>query len=152
MSLTMGKPVPSFSVKDQDGNLITDEHLKGSKYILFFYPKDDSPSCTKEACSLRDNFKNITKLNYKIFGVSPDNEKKHKKFIDKYEFQYPLLADSDLTMTKNFGLYGPKKFMGKDIVGVYRNTVIVDEKGIVQHIISDVKTAAHGQQILDLIS
>ena len=101
---------------------------------------------------MRDNFKSISKLNYKIFGVSPDNEKKHKKFIDKYEFQYPLLADADLTMTKSFGLYDPKKFMGKDIVGVYRNTVIVDEQGIVQHIISDVKTAAHGQQILDLIA
>lgn len=152
MNVSIGKPVPNFTVSDQDGNIITNEKLLGSKYILFFYPKDDSPSCTKEACSIRDHFKSISKLGYKIFGVSPDNEKKHKKFIDKYEFQYPLLADSDLVMTKSFGLYGPKKFMGKDIIGVYRTTVIVDEEGNVSQIVTDVKTALHGQQILDLIS
>jgi thioredoxin-dependent peroxiredoxin len=147
----VGQNVPEFSLPDENGNIVKSISLLGEKYILFFYPKDDSPSCTKEACSVRDHFKSITKLGYKIFGISPDNEKKHKKFIAKYEFQYPLLADIDLEVTKSFGLYGPKKFMGKDIVGVYRTTVIVNEQGVISHIIEDVKTAVHGEQILEMI-
>jgi peroxiredoxin Q/BCP len=147
----VGQNVPEFSLPDENGNIVKSTSLLGQKYILFFYPKDDSPSCTKEACSVRDHYKSISKLGYKIFGISPDTEKKHKKFIAKYEFQYPLLADIDLEVTKAFGLYGPKKFMGKDIVGVYRTTVIVNEQGVISHIIEDVKTAVHGEQILEMI-
>ncbi|HMP31726.1 MAG TPA: peroxiredoxin [Saprospiraceae bacterium] len=149
--IEIGQKIPDFSISDEKGELVSSESLLGQKYILFFYPKDDSPSCTKEACSIRDHYKSIIKLGYQIFGVSPDNEKKHKKFIDKYEFQYPLLADTELEMTKSFGLYGPKKFMGKDIIGVYRTTVIVNESGIITHIIDNVKTATHGEQILELL-
>ena len=143
--------MPYFELNDENGNIVSSENLAGQKYILFFYPQDDSPSCTKEACSVRDHFSSITKLGYKIFGVSPDNEKKHKKFITKYEFQYPLLADVELALTKSLGLYGPKKFMGKEIIGVYRTTLIIDENGIVSHIINNVKTATHGEQILEVI-
>lgn len=143
--------IPSFSLNDENGNSVTSESLAGIKYILFFYPQDDSPSCTKEACSVRDYYSSIQKAGYKIFGVSPDNEKKHKKFIAKYEFQYPLLADTELALTKSLGLYGPKKFMGKDIIGVYRTTLFVNEKGIVTNIIDNVKTATHGEQIMDII-
>ena len=149
--IEIGQKIPDFSISDEKGELVSSESLLGQKYILFFYPKDDSPSCTKEACSIRDHYKSIIKLGYQIFGVSPDNEKKHKKFIDKYEFQYPLLADTELEMTKSFGLYGPKKFMGKDIIGVYRTTVIVNESGNITHIIDNVKTATHGEQILELL-
>jgi peroxiredoxin Q/BCP len=149
--IKVGQNVPEFLLPDQNGTLINSSLLLGQKYILFFYPKDDSPSCTKEACSIRDHYKAISKIGYKIFGISPDNEKKHKKFIAKYEFQYPLLADTDLEVIKAFGLYGPKKFMGKDIVGVYRTTVIVNEQGIISHVIDDVKTSVHGEQILELL-
>ena len=152
MNISEGKPIPSFSVNDQDGNVVSNDSLKASKYVLFFYPKDDSPSCTKEACSIRDYYKAITKLGYKIFGVSPDSEKKHKKFIEKYEFQYPLLSDPDLNMINKFGLFGPKKFMGRDITGVYRTTVVVDEKGNISHILSNIKTAYHGEELVNLLS
>ena len=151
MNIEIGQPVPAFEVNDQSGKTVTSKSLLGKKYLLFFYPKDDSPSCTKEACSLRDKYKEIKKKGYLIFGVSPDNEKKHLKYIQKYEFQFPLLADPDLKMTKAFGLYGPKIFMGKDIIGVYRTTVLVDEHGNVSHIIDKVKTAEHADQILEMI-
>lgn len=151
MNIAVGASIPDFEVKDQSGKLVSNKKLLGKKYILFFYPKDDSPSCTKEACSIRDRYKDIKKKGYLVFGVSPDTERKHLSFIEKYEFQYPLLSDPDLKMTNAFGLYGPKVFMGKDIVGVYRTTVIVNEEGVIEHIISKVTTAKHAEQILDLI-
>ena len=151
MNVSVGSPVIPFALEDEKGKLVSNEDLLGKKYILFFYPKDDSPGCTKEACSVRDNYKAIKKSGYEIYGVSPDKAKKHQKFIDKYEFQYSLLADVDKKMILDFGLWGPKKFMGREITGVYRTTVIVDEAGIVSHIIDKVKTKMHGEQILELI-
>jgi len=151
MKISTGSQVPAFSLPNEKEEIISSESLKGSKYILFFYPKDDSPGCTKEACSVRDNYKELTKLGYKIFGVSPDKPKKHQKFIDKYEFQYSLLADTEKEMINAFGLWGPKKFMGREITGVYRTTVIVDEKGMVSHVIEKVVTKSHGTQLLDII-
>lgn len=151
MNIEVGKKVPSFELENEKGQMISDKSLLGEKYILFFYPKDDSPGCTKEACSIRDNFKDITKRNYKVFGVSPDKAKKHQKFIDKYEFQFSLLADTEKEMINAFGLWGPKKFMGREITGVYRTTVLVDENAVVQRIISKVVTKAHGDQLLEAI-
>lgn len=151
MNIEVGKKVPSFSLEDESGNIVSDSSLLGEKYILFFYPKDDSPGCTKEACSIRDNFKQIEKKGYKIFGVSPDKAKKHQKFIDKYEFQFSLLADVDKEMINDFGLWGPKKFMGREITGVYRTSVLVNEEGEVEDIISKVVTKAHGEQLLEAI-
>jgi len=149
--VVIGQTVPNFSLNDEAGNVVSSESLAGLRYILFFYPKDDSPGCTKEACSVRDGYNKISKLGYKVFGVSPDTEKKHKKFIDKYEFQYPLLADTEKEMINAFGLWGPKKFMGKEITGVYRTTVFVDEKGMVNGLIEKVKTKDHANQILEKI-
>jgi len=146
-----GRKVPSFSLLDQNEKTVTSESLIGQDYILFFYPKDDSPGCTKEACSIRDNFSAITKKGYKVFGVSPDKVKKHEKFINKYEFQYDLLADTEKEMIGAFGLWGPKKFMGKEITGVYRTTVLVNKEGIIDKIISKVVTKSHGDQILAVI-
>lgn len=151
MNIEIGSKVPSFSSIDQNEKIVSSETLLGKKYILFFYPKDDSPGCTKEACSIRDNFRAIQKKGYEIYGVSPDKVKKHNKFIDKYEFQFSLLADPEKEMINIFGLWGPKKFMGKEITGVYRTTVLVDENGIVEHIINKVVTKAHGTQLLDSI-
>lgn len=152
MKISVGQPVPQFSIEDENGNIVSSENLLGQKYILFFYPKDDSPGCTKEACSIRDNYRSIEKKGFKVFGVSPDKSKKHLKFIDKYEFQFSLLADTEKEMIESFGLWGPKKFMGREITGVYRKTVIVDEDGIILHIIDKVVTKAHGNQILESIA
>lgn len=152
MNISVGQEVPVFELPDQNGKLVSSKSLLGHKYILFFYPHDDTISCTKEACSIRDHYRPITKLGYQIYGISPDNEKKHQKFINKYEFQYDLLADTELTMTNSFGLYGPKLFMGKEIVGVYRTTVIVNELGVITHILDKIKTAQHGQQILEALA
>lgn len=146
--IKVGDKIPSFSSTTEDGTVVTPETMLGKKHILFFYPKDDSPGCTKEACSIRDNYKYFSVNDYVVYGVSPDKEKKHQKFIDKYEFQYSLLADVDKEMINAFGLWGPKKFMGREITGVYRTTVVVDEEGIVTNIISKVKTKEHGEQLI----
>lgn len=151
MKISVGGEVPNFELLNQNEEIVSKTSLLGSKYILFFYPKDDSPGCTKEACSIRDNYKKIDQKDYKIFGISPDKTKKHQKFIDKYEFQYDLLADTEKEMLEAFGLWGPKKFMGREVIGVYRTTVLVDEKGVIQEIIDKVKTKEHGQQILEAI-
>jgi len=151
MKIKIGQEVPKFSLQDQDETVVTKESLLGKKYILFFYPKDDSPGCTKEACSVRDNYKKIQKKGFEVYGISPDKTTKHRKFIDKYEFQYDLLADPEKETIKKFGLWGPKQFMGKEIIGVYRTTLIVDEEGVVSHIIDKVKTKEHGEQILSAL-
>ncbi len=151
MNITVGKPIVPFSVLDENEEIVSSTNLLGQKYILFFYPKNDSPGCTKEACSVRDQFRDIKKLGYKVFGVSPDKSKKHRKFIDKYEFQYSLLADTEKEMITRFALWGSKQFMGREIFGVYRKTVIVNEEGIVSHIIDKVVTKNHGNQIVEVI-
>ncbi|MDA8693324.1 thioredoxin-dependent thiol peroxidase [Saprospiraceae bacterium] len=149
--IKIGDKVPSFSLLNQDEVSVSSEELLGQKYVLFFYPKDDSPGCTKEACSIRDHFQAISKKGYKVYGVSPDKEKKHLKFINKYEFQYDLLADTEKQMINDFGLWGPKKFMGKEITGVYRTTVLVNEEGVIDSVISKVVTKSHGEQVLNAI-
>lgn len=149
--LQIGESLPKFSLENQRGEIVSNETLLGQKYIIFFYPKDDSPGCTKQACSVRDNYRTISSRGYKVFGVSPDNVKKHNKFIDKYEFQYDLLADPEKEMINDFGVIGPKKFMGREIIGVYRTTFFVDENGQIEHIIDKVKTKEHGQQILNYL-
>lgn len=151
MTLQAGQKVPRFELANEKGEMISSESLLGEKYILFFYPKDDSPGCTKEACSIRDHFKALSSKGYKIFGVSPDKSAKHQKFIDKYEFQYSLLADTEKEMINAFGLWGMKKFMGREIQGVYRTSILVNEEGIADKIISKVVTKSHGQQLLDAI-
>lgn len=151
MSLQKGDRLPDFELEYDENESVSNKSLLGTKFILFFYPKDDSPGCTKEACSVRDHFKQISKLGYEVFGVSPDTVKKHKKFTEKYEFQYKLLSDPDKKTIESFGLWGPKKFMGREITGVYRTSFIVDEKGIIQSIISKVKTKDHGLQLLSEI-
>ncbi len=150
--LNIGDQVPNFKVTNQQGKVISKESLLGSKYVVFFYPKDDSPGCTKQACSVRDNSSKVIQHGYQIFGVSPDKEAKHQKFIDKYELGYDLLADTDKTMIEAFGAWGEKKFMGRVIVGVKRFTYFIDESGTITHIITKVKTKEHGNEILSAIT
>ncbi len=151
MKISVGQKAPTFEALNENEQIVKLSDYQGKKLILFFYPKDDSPGCTKEACSLRDGYRQLQKLGYEVLGVSPDKASKHKKFTDKYEFQYSLLADPDKKIIGDYGLWGPKKFMGKDVIGVYRTTVIIDEAGIITHIIDKVKTDAHASQIIELI-
>jgi len=151
MKINKGNVIPAFSGIDENGLVVSSETIKGKKIILFFYPKDDSPGCTKEACNLRDNYSLFKKHGYVIYGISPDTDKKHKKFIDKYEFPYSLIADPEKEIINAFGLWGPKKFMGKDIVGVYRTTVVADENGIITEIIDKVKTDSHSAQLAEAL-
>lgn len=149
--LNVGDKAPTFNVTNQNGVEISNENLLGSKYIVFFYPKDDSPGCTKQACSVRDNSSKILKHGYRIFGVSPDKEAKHQKFINKYELGYELLADPEKGMIQAFKAWGTKKFMGREIVGVKRFTFFIDELGVITNIIDKVKTKEHGTEILNEI-
>jgi thioredoxin-dependent peroxiredoxin len=150
-NVKVGDTIPLFNATDENGNVVNPETLKGKKNIIFFYGQDDSPTCTKEACNLRDNFKYFDTKGYRIYGVSKDNEKKHKKFIDKYDLPYSLIADTELSMMNAFGFYGPKIFMGKEVTGVYRTTVVTDEKGVITNIIYDVVSANHSEQIKEAI-
>ncbi len=143
----VGDHIPSFNAEDENGVPLTADSLKGQKCIIFFYGQDDSPTCTKEACNIRDNYALFSSNGYKVYGVSKDNAKKHKKFIDKYELPYSLIADPTLSMMSAFGYYGPKIFMGKEVNGVYRTTVVTDEAGFITHIISDVVSGDHSNQL-----
>ena len=147
-TLQEGDKVPQFTSKDQDGNEIKLSDYKGKKLVVFFYPKANTPGCTAEACNLRDNYKELQAQGYHILGVSADTQKKQASFRDKYEFPFPLLADEDHTVINAFGVWGPKKFMGKEYDGIHRTTFIVDGNGIVEKVLDKVKTKDHAAQIL----
>ena len=148
-TLKVGDKVPSFSAKDQDGNTIKLEDYAGKKLVVFFYPKASTPGCTAEACNLRDNYKELQSEGYELLGVSADSEKRQAKFKEKYEFPFPLLADEDHTVINAFGVWGLKKFMGREYDGIHRKTFIVDGDGIVTKVIDKVKTKDHAAQLLD---
>ena len=147
-TLKIGDNAPKFSALDQDGIERKLSDYVGKKLVIFFYPKASTPGCTAEACDLNNNFERFQALNYSILGVSADSQKAQAKFKDKYGFQYPLLADENRAVIQAFGVWGPKKFMGKEYDGIHRTTFIIDEKGDIENIISDVKTKEHAKQIL----
>jgi peroxiredoxin Q/BCP len=149
--LKPGDKAPAFAANNEKGETITSEQLLGRKIVLYFYPKDDTPGCTAEACSLRDSHQRFLKEGYVILGVSPDNEKKHQKFIDKYHLPFSLLADTDTRICQDYGIWGKKKFMGREYMGVHRSTFLIDEKGYITEIIDKVETKTHAEQIFDLI-
>jgi peroxiredoxin Q/BCP len=146
--LKQGDSAPEFSGVDQDGQPISLKDYSGKKLVLYFYPKDDTPGCTAEACSLRDNYEHLQKAGYDVLGVSTDPVKSHKKFIDKYTLPFRLLSDTEKTVSEAFGVYGLKKFMGKEYMGISRTTFLIDEKGIITEVISKVDTKKHAEQIL----
>ena len=146
--LKVGDKVHDFSAKDQDGNTINLNDYKGKKLVVFFYPKANTPGCTAEACNLRDNYKELQDQGFELLGVSADSEKKQANFKDKYEFPFPLLADEDHTVINTFGVWGPKKFMGKEYDGIHRTTFIINGDGVVENVIEKVKTKDHAAQIL----
>lgn len=148
-SLKKGDKAPDFSGKDQDGKLISLKDFKGKKLVIYFYPKDDTPGCTAQACNIRDNYAVLKKNGYAIIGISADDEKKHKKFIEKYSLPFQLIADIDKTIIKSYDVWGEKKFMGKIYEGIARSTFLIDEKGVIEKVISDVITKNHAEQILN---
>ena len=147
-SLKKGDKAPSFLALDQDGNSHKLADYAGKKLVVFFYPKANTPGCTAEACDLSNNYERFTSNNYAILGVSADSAKAQLKFKEKFNFPFPLLADEDKAVIQAFGVWGPKKFMGKEYDGIHRITFIIDENGIIADVISDVKTKDHASQIL----
>ncbi|TYB76788.1 thioredoxin-dependent thiol peroxidase [Bizionia saleffrena] len=149
-TLKQGDKVPDFSVNNQDGETVSLSDYKGKKLIVFFYPKANTPGCTAEACNLTDNYKILQDKGYEILGVSADSEKKQSNFKTKYDFPFPLLADENKDVINAFGVWGLKKFMGKEYDGIHRKTFIVDENGVIAYVIDKVKTKDHAAQILEL--
>ncbi len=147
-TLQKGDKVPEFSAKDQDGKGINLSDYKGKKLIVFFYPQANTPSCTIEACNLRDNYERLKANGFELLGVSADSQKKQLNFKKKFNLPFPLLADEDHTILNIFGVWGPKKFMGREFDGIHRITFVIDEEGIVSGIVDKVETKNHAEQLL----
>lgn len=152
MALTIGDKIPDVLGVDQDGKEIKASDYKGKKLVLYFYPKDSTPGCTAEACNLRDNYSSLRKAGYEILGVSVDNEKSHKKFIEKQSLPFPLIADTEKALVEKFGVWGEKTLAGRKYMGTFRTTFLIDDNGIIDRIIGpkEIKTKEHGTQILEL--
>lgn len=148
-NLEIGDKSPNFVALDQEGNTIKLEDYKGRKLILFFYPKASTPGCTMEVKNLRDNYKELQDKGYELLGVSADSAKRQQNFINKNELPFPLLVDEEKEVIKAFGIWGPKKFMGREYEGIHRTTFVIDENGIIKNIIKKVKTKDHANQILN---
>ena len=149
-TLKVGDKAPNFESVDQDGNIVKLSDYKGKKLVVFFYPKANTPGCTLEACSLSNNYEELQNKGYEILGVSADTQKKQSNFKNKFDFPYPLLADVDKEVINAFGVWGQKKFMGRTFDGIHRITFVIDENGIISHVIDKVKTKKHATQILEL--
>jgi peroxiredoxin Q/BCP len=148
MKLNIGDQAPELEGVDQHGKTINLSDYKGKKIVLYFYPKDDTPGCTAEACNLRDNYSDLTKFGFDVIGVSTDSEKSHLKFIDKYGLPFRLIADTDKKVAEAYGVWGMKKFMGKEYMGINRTTFIIDEQGLISKVIEKVDTKNHTAQII----
>ena len=146
--LKEGSTAPAFKTKDAKGETVSLKDLRGQKVVLYFYPKDDTPGCTKEACSFRDAFSQFKKKGIAVLGVSPDKEASHQKFITKYKLPFTLLADTDKSIAEAYGVWGEKKFMGRTYMGVHRTTFLIDEKGKIKKIFEKVKPENHASEVL----
>lgn len=150
IQLKKGDKAPQFTGKDQSGNSVSLADFNGKKLVVYFYPKDMTPGCTTQACNLRDNYSALTKEGISILGVSADHEVLHQKFIKKYDLPFLLLADEDKAVINAYGVWGPKKFMGKEYDGIHRTTFLINEKGEIHDVITKPKTKAHAEEILEL--
>lgn len=148
--LKEGDKAPDFTAKDQNGKDITLSDYQGKKVILYFYPKDNTPGCTMEACNFRDHYQDLQEKGFEVIGVSADTEKKHQNFIDKFELPFTLIADTDRKVIDAYGVWGLKKFMGREFDGIHRETFVINEKGMIDKIITKVKNKEATKQILDL--
>ena len=149
INLNVGDKAPDFVALNEFGQLTSLSEFLGKKVILYFYPKDMTPGCTAESCNLGENYNLLQEKGFIVLGVSPDSSKSHQKFIDKYNLPFSLIADEDKAVMKAFGVWGPKKFMGKEYDGVHRTTFIIDEDGVIEKVFSKVKTKDHTNQILE---
>ena len=146
--LTEGEKAPDFTAKDQNGNTVSLKDFRGKKVVLYFYPEDDTPTCTVEACNLRDNYTLLEKKGLVILGVSPDDEKKHKKFEEKYKLPFTLIADPGKRIVDKYGVWGEKNLYGRKYMGLHRTTFLIDEKGTIQKIFRKPKSKIHSEEIL----
>jgi len=151
MGLEVGGIAPEFTSKDQDGKEVRLSDYKGKKVILYFYPKDDTPGCTTQACNLRDNYEVLQSKGYQVLGVSVDNEKSHVKFIKKFNLPFPLLADTEHAIVEAYGVWVEKSMYGRTYMGTARTTFVIDEAGVIQEIFQKIDTANHTDQILSKI-
>ena len=147
-NLKIGDKAPEINGIDQNGDKISLDQYKGKKVVLYFYPKDMTPGCTAQACDLSDNYNDLIKKGYDVLGVSCDSVKRHQKFIEKYNLPFNLISDEDQQIVNNYGVWQLKKFMGREYMGIVRTTFIIDEKGIIEDIITKVNTKQHTSQIL----
>jgi peroxiredoxin Q/BCP len=147
--LNPGDAAPVFTGSDQDGNKISLVQFRGKKVVLYFYPKDDTISCTVEACDLRDHYTELLKAGYVVLGVSPDDHASHQRFREKYHLQFPLIADTDLSIAKAYDVWADKRFLWKTFTGMIRTTFVIDENGTIARVISDVQCGHHARQILE---
>lgn len=147
--LSEGEKLPDFEINDAEGDIITTNSLKGKKVAIYFYPKDFTPGCTTEADEFSKEYKKFKKEGIEIIGISPDDTDSHKKFVEKMGIPYPLLADTEKKVSKMFGVWGKKSFMGKEYMGVNRSTFLVNEKGIIFKVFEKVKPKGHAQEVLD---
>jgi len=150
--LKVGDEAPDIDAVDEMGNQITLKQFIGKKVVLFFYPKDSTPTCTVEACNLRDNYPDLLNKGIEVVGISADSEKKHRNFIGKHNLPFPLIADVDKKVIGDYGVWGPKKFMGREFDGIHRTTFVIDEQGRIEQIIEKVKAKEHTAQILETIT
>jgi thioredoxin-dependent peroxiredoxin len=148
MLLTEGSKAPAFKGKNQDGEMVSLADFKGKKVVLYFYPADDTPTCTAQACNLRDNFALLKKHGFVVIGISPDEEKKHKKFETKYNLPFTLIADTTNTIIEKYGVWGEKSMYGKKYMGLLRTTFLINEKGIIAKIFAKPKSKQHAEEII----
>jgi peroxiredoxin Q/BCP len=151
MTLNVGDRAPEFSLPDTHGNTVTLSSLKGQRVVLYFYPRDNTPGCTKEACGFRDNYAQFQAKNTVILGVSTDDAKSHLKFVEKFDLPFPLLCDVDAEVATAYESYGKKQMMGKEYMGIFRNTFVIDTEGNIEKIYLAVKAEAHPVQVLSEI-
>jgi len=149
--LKEGEKAPEFTAKDQDGNDISLSDYRGKKVILYFYPKDSTPGCTKEACDFRDNYESLIDKGFEVIGVSADSESSHRKFIAKHNLPFPLISDPDKEVINKYGAWGKKKFMGREFDGILRVTYVIDENGIIEKVIEKVKTKEASKQVVEAL-
>lgn len=147
--LKVGDKAPDFKGFNENGETVQLSDFAGKKLILFFYPKDNTPGCTAEACNLRDNFSDLKEKGYALLGVSPDSQKKHQNFISKFELPFPLLADTEQETLNAYGVWGEKSMYGRQYMGVFRTTFVIDENGVIEQVFTKVKTKDHASQILE---
>ena len=150
--LSAGDPAPRFSMPTDDGSLVSTDDLVGSRYVLYFYPKDDTPGCTTQACGLRDSWSRVAETGVPVFGVSPDSVKSHAKFRAKYELPYRLLSDEGHAVAEAFGVWVEKKFAGREYMGVERTTFVIGADGVIESVLPQVKPADHVEQLLEALA